>query len=350
MPVAPAAFRKRVLNWFDQHGRHDLPWQHGITPYRVWLSEVMLQQTQVSTVIPYYQRFLKTFPTVKALANAPADEVMHLWTGLGYYSRARNLHRCAQIVSSDYRGQFPSTVDELAALPGIGRSTAGAIVSIAFGQRAAILDGNVKRVLARYHAMDGWAGDAAIAARLWNIAERYTPASRCGDYSQAMMDLGATLCTRSKPDCERCPLTKSCAAYAAGTPTAWPHKKPRKATPQKHWQLLLLQNPDGSVLLEQRPSKGIWGGLWCLPVSETGEAHACIRDYCGRQKPGHHTLPAITHAFSHFKVTLEPVLVRPRKPATLTADTQLWYNGTQRIGLPAPIKPLLKSIISEGTP
>lgn len=350
MPLTPAAFRKRVLHWFDQHGRHDLPWQHDITPYRVWLSEIMLQQTQVGTVIPYYQRFLKSFPTIKKLAAASADDVMHAWTGLGYYSRARNLHRCAHIICNDYHGTFPSTVDELAALPGIGRSTAGAIVSIAFGQRAAILDGNVKRVLARYHTINGWPGDTSTATQLWDIAERYTPASRCGDYSQAMMDLGATLCTRSQPACERCPLIKTCAAHAAGTPTAWPHKKPRKVAPQKHWQLLLLQNPDGSVLLEQRPAKGIWGGLWCLPVSEAGDAHSRIPDFCGRQKPERQTLAAINHAFSHFKVTLEPVLVRPRKPATLTTSTQLWYNGSQRIGLPAPIKPLIESIISEETP
>ncbi|HEY9035569.1 MAG TPA: A/G-specific adenine glycosylase [Pseudomonadales bacterium] len=349
MPLAPAAFQKRVLHWFDQCGRHDLPWQHDITPYRVWLSEIMLQQTQVATVIPYYKRFLKTFPTIKKLASAPIDEVMHLWTGLGYYSRARNLHRCAHIICTDHGGQFPDTVDALAALPGIGRSTAGAIVSIAFGQRAAILDGNVKRVLARYCAIDGWPGDAATARQLWSIAERYTPKARCGDYSQAMMDLGATVCTRTKPDCAHCPLTKTCAAYAAGTPTAWPHSKARKAMPHKHWQLLVLQHTDGSVLLEQRPSSGIWGGLWCLPISETAEAPAMARAICGSKKIGAQSLPPITHAFSHFRVTLEPVLIRLRKPVILS-DTQRWYNSAQRIGLPGPIKPLLHSIIDEELP
>jgi len=349
-PLKPAAFRKRVLQWFDAHGRHDLPWQKQLTPYRVWLSEIMLQQTQVNTVIPYYRAFLKRFPTVKALAEAPADEVMHLWTGLGYYSRARNLHRCAQIICREHKGTFPDTIDALAALPGIGRSTAGAIVSIAFGQRAAILDGNVKRVLSRYHAVDGLPNDSHTQNTLWEIAERYTPAERCGDYSQAMMDLGATVCTRSKPDCAHCPLSKSCAGLATGSPTDWPQRKARKSVPHKHWQLLVLQHPDGSILLEQRPSPGIWGGLWCLPVSETADARALAQPWLGRQRPKPQVLPAIPHVFSHFRVTLEPLLIPLTQAAELTATTQLWYNGKQRIGLPAPVKPLLESIIHKELP
>ena len=219
-------FSRAVLTWFDKHGRKTLPWQQGITPYRVWLSEIMLQQTQVTTVIPYFERFVARFPDVASLAAAPINDVLHLWTGLGYYARARNLHRCAQTLVCNYGGEFPATVEALAELPGIGRSTAGAIVSIAFKQRAAILDGNVKRVLARYHAVAGWPGDATTLKTLWVHAETHTPKKRVNNYTQAMMDLGATLCTRSKPACERCPVMSTCVAYATGQVNLYPGKKP----------------------------------------------------------------------------------------------------------------------------
>lgn len=343
MPLTPAAFRKAVLRWFDAHGRHDLPWQHEITPYRVWVSEVMLQQTQVSTVIPYFERFLQRFPDVHSLARAKEDTVLHLWTGLGYYSRARHLHRCAQIIARDFGGKFPDTVEALAALPGIGRSTAGAIVSIAFGRRAAILDGNVKRVLARYHTVDGWPGDGDALKTLWQLAETCTPSTRTGDYSQAMMDLGATVCTRSRPDCSHCPLSKTCGAHASGTPTRWPQARGQaaKKIPHKHWQLLWLEAPDGSVLLEKRPARGIWGGLWCLPVSEQGDALALAREISGRKRLQGRAGTAIGHAFSHFRVTLQPVHVRLPTPPAMAGDGRLWYNGSQRVGLPAPVKALL---------
>src|SRR5690606_6541720 len=209
-------FAQRVLVWFDQHGRKHLPWQQGITPYRVWLSEIMLQQTQVATVIPYFERFIARFPDVQSLAAAPIDDVLHLWTGLGYYARARNLHRCAQTIVRDYGGEFPASVAALSELPGIGRSTAGALASIAHQQRAAILDGNVKRVLARHHAIDGWPGTTQTLSQLWQFAEQHTPDKRSDHYTQAMMDLGATVCTRSKPACDHCPVADSCIAYAQG--------------------------------------------------------------------------------------------------------------------------------------
>ena len=215
MPT-PETFAARVLEWFDQHGRKDLPWQRDTTPYRVWVSEIMLQQTQVKTVIPYFERFMAALPQVQALAEAPEDRVLHLWTGLGYYARARNLHRSAQRVARELDGQFPETLAGLCDLPGVGRSTAGAILSIALGQRASILDGNVKRVLARYHRVEGWPGRSAVHQSLWDIAEQYTPAERCADYSQAIMDLGATLCTRSKPACDDCPLRGDCEARLHG--------------------------------------------------------------------------------------------------------------------------------------
>jgi len=229
--MQPTQFQRAVLAWFDQHGRKDLPWQRDLSPYRVWVSEVMLQQTQVATVIPYFERFMAAFPRVEALARADIDAVLHLWTGLGYYARARNLHRAAQLVVSDYQGRFPTELEPLQALPGVGRSTAGAILSIACGGRAPILDGNVKRVLSRCFAVPGWYGQGAVAKRLWALAESYTPSERVADYTQAMMDLGATLCSRARPQCPRCPLQGSCLAWAAGEPQRYPESRPRKAVP-----------------------------------------------------------------------------------------------------------------------
>ncbi|MGB1141418.1 MAG: A/G-specific adenine glycosylase, partial [Halioglobus sp.] len=261
----PKEFADRVLAWFDTHGRHDLPWQYDTTAYRVWVSEIMLQQTQVKTVIPYFERFMAAFPDVDALAGAPEDEVLHLWTGLGYYARARNLHRAAKQVAFELGGTFPDSIEGLQALPGVGRSTAGAIASIALAQRASILDGNVKRVLARLHRVAGWPGQSAVHNQLWDIAEHYTPTARCADYTQAMMDLGATLCTRSKPACALCPMANDCEANAAGDQTDYPGKKPKKALPVRATHFLVLRNRDGDIWLEKRPAEGIWGGLWCFP-------------------------------------------------------------------------------------
>lgn len=348
-PQHSADFANRVLAWFDQHGRHDLPWQQNITPYRVWVSEIMLQQTQVKTVIPYYQRFMAQFPGVAELAAAPEDDVLHLWTGLGYYARARNLHRAAQQVCSDWGGEFPGTVDELASLPGIGRSTAGAIVSIAFGRRAPILDGNVKRVLARYAAVAGWPGEAKTLRELWALAEALTPELRAAHYSQAMMDLGATLCTRSSPACERCPLADDCQALAAGTQTQYPGKKPRKQLPVRTTNLLMALDSQGAVWLEKRPSPGIWGGLWCFPeLDDAAAASTWCLDRWGLEPLKVETHPEFRHTFSHYHLDIQPLLATlPRAPeAVMAGGQQLWYNLRQppALGLAAPVVKLLATL------
>ena len=340
-------FSARVLEWFDQHGRKHLPWQQQINAYRVWLSEIMLQQTQVATVIPYFERFVARFPTVESLAAAPIDEVLHLWTGLGYYARARNLHKCAQTVVNEHAGKFPCSVEGLAELPGIGRSTAGAIASIAYQQSAAILDGNVKRVLARYHAVEGWPGQTEVAAKLWVIAEGYTPESRPNHYTQAMMDLGATLCTRSKPKCVLCPLKDGCIAFAQGNPQDYPGKKPKKALPEKAVQLLMLRNPAGDLLLRQRPAQGIWGGLWSFPeLAIDADAADYAAHYFG-EVAGREVWTSYRHTFSHYHLDITPVLIQLAKaPQTIGEAATHWYNPHQpdALGLAAPVKKLLEKI------
>lgn len=344
----PEQFSSAVLGWFDQHGRHDLPWQDNKTAYNTWISEIMLQQTQVATVIPYYQRFLERFPNVESLATADQDEVLHLWTGLGYYARARNLHKSAQIIANEFQGNFPESVVELEALPGIGRSTAGAVLSISTGKWAPILDGNVKRVLARFYALEGWTGSTANQKRLWEYAETNTPQQRVGEYTQAMMDLGATLCTRSKPSCLLCPLQSSCEALKQGKTDQLPTPKPKKAIPVKQTYMLILQqaNPK-EVLLYQRPPSGLWGGLWSFPqvadlrdtLNETGLAldEASIQ-----------TLEPIRHTFSHFHLDITPVKAKVNTPTDCAMEGKplLWYNIDQpeNVGLAAPVKKLLESL------
>lgn len=342
-------FSQRVLNWFDQHGRKDLPWQRDIEPYRVWVSEIMLQQTQVKTVIPYFQRFMAEFPTVQALAAAPQDEVLHLWTGLGYYARARNLHAAAKQVTTEGEGLFPLAIDALCELPGIGRSTAGAIASIAHGQRAAILDGNVKRVLARHQAVEGWPGKSAVHQRLWQVAEDYTPVARCADYTQAMMDLGATVCTRSSPGCERCPLASDCTARTAGTQLNYPGKKPKKALPVKSTRFIMVRDRQGEVWLEKRPSSGIWGGLWCFPqAGAEDDIEAWCLDHFGTEPDRVDPWPEFRHTFSHYHLDITPLLVElPSAPnAVMEAELKLWYNVRQppQIGLAAPVVGLLQQL------
>lgn len=340
-------FSTRILKWFDKHGRKHLPWQQQITPYRVWLSEIMLQQTQVTTVIPYFERFIARFPDVQSLAAAPIDEVLHLWTGLGYYARARNLHRCAQTIVKQYGGEFPNNVDALSELSGIGRSTAGAIVSIAFQARAAILDGNVKRVLARYHAVDGWPGQTETLKQLWDIAETYTPKKRCNDYTQAMMDMGAILCTRSKPKCEQCPVRDGCIGYAQGNPTDYPGKKPKKSLPEKNVQLIMLRNPTGDILLEQRPAQGIWGGLWSFPeLPQDRDPLIYATDQHGKVV-SHEIWNSYRHTFSHYHLDITPVLIQlANSPNTIGEANTHWYNPHQpdARGLAAPVKKLLEKI------
>jgi A/G-specific adenine glycosylase len=322
----------------------------------VWVSEIMLQQTQVTTVIPYYLRFMERFADCAALAAAPLDEVLHLWSGLGYYARARNLHRTARIVRDEYGGEFPVELEAMKALPGIGRSTAGAILALAHGRRHPILDGNVKRVLARYHAVDGWPGRPAIEKRLWQIAEAYTPDARVGAYTQAIMDLGATLCTRSAPACERCPLTAGCDARKLGRPTAYPHSKPRQEKPERHSTMLLLSNEAGEVLLERRPQSGIWGGLWSLPeVPSDHGAEEHIKDWCRdklRCRIDRFTaLPELRHGFSHFNLRIRPLHARvlAQDAAVMEGADYVWYNGRSRAhGLAAPIRRLLAAL-ADGT-
>ena len=354
MPKLPEKqFSQVVLNWFDDHGRKHLPWQQDITPYRVWLSEVMLQQTQVATVIPYFERFIEKFPTVQDLAAADQDEVLHLWTGLGYYTRARNLHKCAQQVCEQHDGEFPQSVEQLNDLPGIGRSTAGAIASISMGIVAPILDGNVKRVLCRFYAVEGWPGAPKVEKELWQLAEKLTPDERCNHYTQAMMDMGATLCSRSKPQCEVCPLAPQCQAYAQGTPKAYPHSKPKKEKPEKYAQLLMISNKKGEVLLEQRPQKGIWGGLWSLPELEQDiDATDYAYQQFGDQVLHIDTLTSFRHTFSHYHLHITPVHIQLKRIPTSIKESvreqaQHWYNPNQpsEVGLPAPVKKLLEQML-----
>jgi A/G-specific adenine glycosylase len=339
-------FQQRVLTWFDQSGRKDLPWQQDINPYRVWVSEIMLQQTQVQTVIPYFERFMAQLPTVAALAGADEDQVLHLWTGLGYYARARNLHRTAKQVQAEFNGEFPSAIDSLLELPGIGRSTAGAIRSIAFGQPAAILDGNVKRVLARYAAVSGWPGKGEVLKQLWQLAEDYAPAERVADYSQAMMDLGATLCTRSAPACQQCPLRATCAAYTQSRQANYPGRKPRKTLPVKTTIMLMVVNTQGEIYLAKRPAQGIWGGLWSFPeVANEEQARQLCADLFAEPAANLDLWDRYRHTFSHYHLDIQPALVRLDKTpnAIMEAGRQLWYNSAQpeSVGLAAPISRLL---------
>lgn len=341
-------FSQAVLNWFDIHGRKHLPWQQNITPYRVWISEIMLQQTQVATVIPYFERFMERFPSVKELAEAEQDEVLHLWTGLGYYARARNLHACARTVWSEHQGEFPRSVEVLSELPGIGRSTAGAIASISMGINAAILDGNVKRVLCRYYAVEGWPGTTAVQKELWEIAERLTPSERCNHYTQAMMDMGATLCTRSKPQCGLCPLESGCQARIQGNQKDYPHSKPKKEKPEKHTQLIMLMEPGGQVLLEQRPQQGIWGGLWSFPELPAGEdARARSETLFGDAVANTETWASFRHTFSHYHLHIQPILVHlSSRPSAIGERAMHWYNPAEpsELGLAAPVKTLLEKL------
>jgi len=342
---------KRVLAWFDRHGRKDLPWQRDITPYRVWVSEIMLQQTQVATVIPYFDRFLQRFPDVRALAAASEDEVLHLWTGLGYYSRARNLHKAAQLVCRDFDGEFPADAAQLEQLPGIGRSTAGAIASIAGQQRAPILDGNVKRVLARYHAVPGYPGESATLNALWQYAEAHTPKKRLPDYTQAMMDLGATLCTRSRPACALCPLTDDCLARRQGNPNEYPGKKPKKVLPVKATRMLIIEQ-GREVLLQKRPPTGVWGGLWVFPQidADTDPIAHCAEQLHLKVELTERWAPW-RHTFSHYHLDIEPLRLKLIKATPRIAETsqQLWYDRERpaAVGLAAPVTLLLEKLSGE---
>ncbi|HJP98662.1 MAG TPA: A/G-specific adenine glycosylase [Rhodanobacteraceae bacterium] len=343
-------FARRLLDWYDRHGRHDLPWQDttgsGRTPYRVWLSEVMLQQTRVTTVIPYFQRFVAALPDLAALAAADEDQVLSLWSGLGYYRRARHLHAAAKLCVTRHGGRLPLDFEELAALPGIGRSTAGAILALGSERRHPILDGNVKRLLCRYHGVEGWPGEGAVAENLWAHAETHTPSARVADYTQAVMDLGATVCTRSQPDCSHCPERRGCLAFRQGRAASLPTPRPARELPLRHAVWIVLRDAGNRVLLERRAPQGVWPGLWSLPEApDADEARVAAMRLAdlGRQ-PGD-SLPAVRHQFTHFRLLAAPIEwrgVRERR-ALADAPTLRWCTAADiaGLGVPAPVKRLL---------
>jgi A/G-specific adenine glycosylase len=343
----PQQFTHRLLDWYRLHGRHHLPWQINPTPYRVWVSEVMLQQTQVATVIPYFERFSQRFPDVNSLAAAPLDEVLHLWTGLGYYARARNLHRCAQIVAARHAGEFPLQIEALIQLPGIGRSTAGAILALACSQRQPILDGNAKRALARVFGIDGDPTSKITDAALWAQAEACTPSSEVAAYTQAIMDLGATVCTRSRPACAKCPMSDGCVAALQGRQAELPGKKRKAKRASRETTLLIARsgsNGSTAVLLERRPASGVWGGLWSPPQFQNVQdaLQWCRQEIGDAEEP--QLLPPIDHAFTHFDLRLNPLQVHCRPHSTVNeGNERLWYplDAPPRIGLPQPIRELL---------
>lgn len=340
------SFADEVLAWYSQYGRKTLPWQIEKTPYHVWLSEVMLQQTQVATVIPYFERFIASFPTVVDLAKAPIDDVLHLWTGLGYYARARNLHKTAQIIAEKFSGTFPSQFDDVLNLPGVGRSTAGAILSLSQKQHYAILDGNCKRVLARYFAIDGWPGVKTVENKLWDLAEKVTPKQNVDQFNQAMMDIGATICTRSKPKCTLCPLSKNCIAYSTNNWQAFPAKKPKKTIPTKTAYFLILADKN-KIWLNKRPPAGIWGGLYCFP--QFGHYDE-LKEWLNKQNIVATELTqliAFKHTFSHFHLDIVPIYCQiKRYQGCLDDSNGFWYdfNDPPKIGLATPVNNLLKQL------
>jgi len=368
MPPQSPLFSQSLLAWFDEFGRHDLPWQQDINPYRVWVSEIMLQQTQVTTVIGYYQKFMQRFPDISTLSEATQDEVLSYWAGLGYYARGRNLHKAAMQIVEKYGGEFPQQFDDILALPGIGRSTAGAILSISLQQRFAILDGNVKRVLSRYFAVEGWPGEKAIENKLWILAEQLTPEHRFNDYTQAIMDLGATLCKRSKPDCKSCPVKQSCQAFESNEVARFPYKKPQKQKPIKQAWFVMAINENQQILLHKRPQKGIWGGLWSLPeftskndYQESLQSQALSEETLIEWEPFRHT-------FSHYHLDITPVLFKinneknpigidnfaleslgiAEEAAQYSANNQQWIILEKvmsgEYGVPAPVSKMLKKL------
>ncbi len=353
--AVPAAetFAPPLLAWYARHGRHDLPWQTLRTPYRVWISEIMLQQTQVATVVPYYDRFLARFPEVATLAAAPLDAVLHLWSGLGYYARARNLHRAAQIVRDRHGGALPGSHAALVELPGIGRSTAGAILALALDARHPILDGNVKRVLARWFGVEGFPGEARTEARLWALSEAVTPSSRSADFTQAVMDLGATLCTRRRPRCEDCPVARECVALRSGRTGELPTPRAARARPRRRVVWLVLRR-QGAVLLERRPPSGIWGGLWGFPEYPTrAAAQAAAIARSGSAAPALAALGPVRHAFTHFELEIEPLLLElDRRSRVVEGEAETWYKSRAptKLGLAAPVATLVAGLRARPRP
>jgi len=326
------AFANAIINWQKQHGRHDLPWQNTTDPYAIWVSEIMLQQTQVAAVIGYYAKFMARFPSVHALASATQEEVLQHWSGLGYYSRARNLHNAAQKIVDEFGGEFPQNFDDILSLPGIGRSTAAAISTFAFNKSQPILDGNVKRVFARHFLVEGWPSTPKIEKQMWQIALRENPTENAIAYTQGLMDLGATLCTRSKPRCGECPVNRSCQAFAQKLTHKLPTPKPRKTLPEKSTTMLVIMNGD-EVMLERRPPSGIWGGLWSFPEAENSPENAQL-------------LPKLTHTFTHFKLHIQPQLLHASKNNQVMEPRTIWLNLDDAIGaaIPTPVRKILLNL------
>ncbi|MDX1795481.1 MAG: A/G-specific adenine glycosylase [Hydrogenovibrio sp.] len=354
-PTSPISFfSDALLAWFDLHGRHDLPWQSNKTPYRVWVSEIMLQQTQVQTVIPYFQKFMTRFPDIQTLAEASQDEVLAHWSGLGYYARGRNLHKAAKKILSDFNGDFPRTYDEIVSLPGIGRSTAGAILSIAYGVRTPILDGNVKRVLCRYDAVESWSGEKATEARLWQRADALTPADRVADYTQAIMDLGATLCRRSRPLCDQCPVQSECAAKSTGRVSEFPFPKPKKHKSTKHTVLLVALDARRRIFLQKRPQQGIWGGLWSLPQFEDEQALLTLLNGLAAAEGNSEQsslssradllkLTQFKHTFTHYHLMIEPIILEVESMLNMTGKWMAIHEAAET-GLPAPVRKIIQFV------
>jgi A/G-specific adenine glycosylase len=338
------SFSKRLLHWWDKHGRKDLPWQHPRTPYRVWVSEIMLQQTQVTTVIPYFERWMEVFPDAATLADAPLDEALALWSGLGYYARARNLHKAAILCMEHHGGQLPTLAGDLGALPGIGQSTANAIVSQSTDQPAAVLDGNVRRVLARHSGTEGWSGKASVQKKLWKEAESRLPCDRGADYTQSVMDLGALVCTRTNPVCGECPVHVDCRALLLNVVSELPSPRPATKVSDKTIHMLVLRDKQDRVLLAKRPPAGIWGGLWCLPDGDSVEA---IESAMGFSCTGTSALPIVEHRLSHLRMTIHPVLATAADATQVKCSPHYgWFSREQqqRLGLPKPVADLLCSL------
>ena len=334
-------FQQQVLNWYQQKGRKNLPWQIPIDPYRVWISEIMLQQTQVETVIPYFEKFLKQFPDIQTLSKAELDQVLHLWSGLGYYARARNLYKTANILVTQHQAQLPQALDELIQLPGIGRSTAGAILSLGFNHSAAILDGNVKRVLCRYFCIAGWPGKTSVQKQLWQLVEKLTPYNGARPFNQAMMDIGSLICKRSKPNCSECPLSKKCLSFNQSCIHIYPTKKPGKEMLIKKKVFLLIQNEQHHFLLIKRPPSGIWGAMWCFPEPMDLEAGNVPYQQIALTH-------SFQHQFSHFKMDAS-LYTATLTQHNMISDSQriIWYDPLkpETIGLPTPISIQLNKLI-----
>lgn len=348
-----------MLTWFAQHGRKGLPWQKNKDPYLTWVSEIMLQQTRVETAIPYYENFIQHFPTVRKLATASQDEVLHHWTGLGYYARARNLHKAAQQIVKQHEGKFPRTFEEVLALPGIGRSTAAAILALSFDQSHAILDGNVKRVLARYFAIEGWPGERNIELQLWEYAQILLPTKKSknyitqdiANYTQAMMDLGATLCTRTNPNCVLCPVQTGCAASKQQRQHEIPSAKPSRKLPTREVVVAILKDKNEAIWLEKRPPVGIWGGLYCFPEFEQEAAmNKWLQKIYRMDDLQSQDLPTIVHTFSHFRLHMHPRLIHigNRPNGVMEDDVGLWYKSeAQQVGLATPVKQTLEQVLQQ---